>query len=56
MLVAEYRNIETHTVQYQPGTPFATYLIMHELGHLGLILEARRANENQLFTSNRRHE
>lgn len=29
---------------------------MHELGHLDLILEARRANENQLFTSNLRHE
>lgn len=29
ILVAEYRNIDAHTVQYQPGAPFATHLIMH---------------------------
>ncbi|MCB0553455.1 MAG: tetratricopeptide repeat protein [Phaeodactylibacter sp.] len=52
LLVAEYRHIDTHTVQFKPGQPYATHLIMHELGHLDLILEARQARENQLFVSN----
>lgn len=52
---AENYNRETHTVKYKPNYPAVEHLIMHELVHLDLVIQARKENLNQLFTSTQNH-
>jgi len=50
--IAEVHNREHHLVRYKPDRMAVEHLIMHELGHLELVLEAREINANKLFTTN----
>jgi len=52
---AENHNRENHTIRFKPGYPAIEHLIMHELVHLDLAIQARKANENQLFVSTQKH-
>jgi tetratricopeptide (TPR) repeat protein len=47
--LAENYNREKHILRYKPNYPTVQHLIMHELMHLELVLEARKKNLNQLF-------
>jgi Tfp pilus assembly protein PilF len=47
--VAEYKKRDVHRVLYKPEYSAVAHLIMHELIHLELIIEARAIDENQLF-------
>jgi tetratricopeptide (TPR) repeat protein len=49
--IAENYDRDYHLVSYRPDSPRIEHLICHELTHLKFILQAREANENQLFTS-----
>lgn len=49
--IAENYGRDFHLVSYRPDSPRVEHLICHELTHLKFILEARKVNENQLFTS-----
>jgi tetratricopeptide (TPR) repeat protein len=42
-------------VKYNPNFPAYQHLILHELVHLELMLEARSTNENKLFTTTNKH-
>jgi tetratricopeptide (TPR) repeat protein len=53
--VAENYNREKHQIKYKPNTPAFEHLIMHELVHLDLIIQARKENINQLFISNQKY-
>lgn len=52
---AEVYNRDFHLIKYKPTYPAVSHLILHELVHLELADEARRLEENQLFTSNQTH-
>jgi hypothetical protein len=52
---AENYEREVHTVRYKPSYPAVEHLIMHELVHLDLVIQARKENLNQLFISNQSH-
>ncbi len=52
---AEYYGREKHLVKYKPDYPAVEHLIMHELLHLALVIEARAADANLLFTSTQEH-
>lgn len=52
MELAENYNRPNHAVRIKPGVPAGEHLVMHELFHLKLIIDARKAEVNQLFTSN----
>lgn len=54
--VAENYDRDYHFVRYKPNAPAVAHLVMHELMHLELILEARSTNENELFITSRKHE
>jgi tetratricopeptide (TPR) repeat protein len=49
---AENYNRNYHLVKYKSDYPAVEHLIMHELHHLELVVEARKEKENQLFTTN----
>lgn len=49
---AEVYNKDFHLVKYKPNYESVTHLILHELEHLELVLEARSVEENFLFTTN----
>ena len=49
--LAENFNRATHTVRYQPNFAGVEHLILHELSHLKLIIDARNEGINQLFIS-----
>jgi tetratricopeptide (TPR) repeat protein len=49
---AENHNREFHLVKFKPDYDSATHLILHELMHLELVIEARSVEENMLFTTN----
>jgi len=49
---AETHRKESHTVRYKESYPAVEHLIMHEMVHLDYVLQARKENVNQLFTSN----
>jgi tetratricopeptide (TPR) repeat protein len=44
-----------HLVKYKPSYPAVEHLIMHELVHLDFVIEARKADLNQLFISTQNH-
>ena len=48
---AENYDRETHLVKYKPSYPAVEHLIMHELVHLDFVIQARKAELNQLFIS-----
>lgn len=52
---AENYERENHLVKYKPSYPAVEHLIMHELVHLDLVLQARKLDLNQLFTSTQSH-
>jgi len=49
--LAENYNRPKHIVRYKESYPAVDHLIMHELGHLDLVNEARKKKVNQLFVS-----
>ena len=49
---AENYDRPNHLVRYKPGYPAVEHLIMHELVHLDLVIQARKEKINQLFVSN----
>src|SRR5690606_888420 len=49
---AEVYNKDHHLIKYKPSYDAVSHLILHELMHLELVLEARNAEENLLFTTN----
>jgi len=51
---AENYNRDVHLIKYKSQYPAVTHLIMHELVHYDLVLQARDAGENinKLFTAN----
>jgi tetratricopeptide (TPR) repeat protein len=52
---AENYDRESHIVKYKPSYPAVEHLIMHELVHLDFVIDARKADVNQLFISNQHH-
>lgn len=52
---AENYNRPKHLVKYKPSYPAVEHLIMHELVHLDFVIEARKAELNQLFVSTQPH-
>lgn len=48
---AENYNRDFHLVKYKPSRKAVAHLVMHELVHLELVLDARESNDNLLFTS-----
>ncbi len=52
---AENYDRETHIVRYKPKYAAVEHLIMHELVHLDFVIEARKVDLNQLFTSTQQH-
>ncbi|HLW15351.1 MAG TPA: tetratricopeptide repeat protein [Flavobacteriaceae bacterium] len=49
---AENYDREFHLVKYKSSYPAVEHLVMHELMHLELVIEARSIEENQLFITN----
>lgn len=49
--IAEYRGNPNHTIRYKRTNSGYSHLVFHELTHLELIDEARKENENYLFTT-----
>lgn len=52
---AEYYGREKHIVKYKPDYPAVEHLMMHELLHLSLVIEARAEDANLVFTSTQEH-
>ena len=52
---AETYNREKHVLRYKPDYPATEHLQMHELCHLYLVIQARKAGRNHLFTSTQKH-
>lgn len=52
MEFAENYDRPKHVVRYKPAYPAVEHLIMHELVHLDLVIQARKKKLNQLFVSN----
>ncbi|WP_291102927.1 MULTISPECIES: tetratricopeptide repeat protein [unclassified Flavobacterium] len=44
-----------HLIRFKPNYPAVEHLIMHELVHLDFVIQARKAELNQLFTSTQQH-
>lgn len=55
LIIAEYQNKPTHQVVYREQNKYLPHLMLHELHHLKLVNEARKADENKLFTSSPRN-
>lgn len=53
-LAENYNRVE-HIVRYNPTFPAIEHLIIHELMHLELVIEARKEAVNLLFTSTQEH-
>lgn len=49
---AEVYNKDHHLIKYKPSYDAVSHLVLHELMHLELVLEARNAEGNMLFTTN----
>jgi len=54
--IAEYRGNTNHTIRYKKTSAGYAHLVMHELTHLELIEEARKEQENYLFTATLQNE
>ena len=54
--VAEYHDKDHHLVEYKSDFTAIEHLVMHELVHLDFILQARKDEVNELFTSNQSHD
>ena len=54
--VAEYHKKDHHLIEYKPNFTAVEHLVMHELVHLDFILQARKDEVNELFTSNQTHD
>lgn len=54
MEFAENYDRDEHTIRYKPNYPANEHLMAHELVHLDLVIQARKAGANQLFTSNQK--
>lgn len=52
---AENYNTAKHTVKFKSNYPAIEHLIMHELVHLKLVIDARANNINKLFISHSKH-
>lgn len=52
---AENYDRDAHVVRFKPNYPSVGHLIMHELVHLDLVIQARKDDLNQLFISNQTH-
>jgi Flp pilus assembly protein TadD len=52
---AENYDREKHIIKYKPNYPAIEHLVMHELVHLDFVIEARKAEVNQLFISTQNH-
>ncbi|MBL7961761.1 tetratricopeptide repeat protein, partial [bacterium] len=52
---AEYYGREKHTIKFKPDYPAVEHLMMHELLHLALVIEARAEDANLVFTSTQEH-
>ena len=52
---AENYQRDVHIVRFKSSYPAVEHLIMHELVHLDLVIQARKENLNQLFVSNQEH-
>lgn len=52
---AENYQRDHHTIRYKSQYPAREHLMMHELVHLYLVIEARKESANQLFLSNQDH-
>jgi len=52
---AENYDRDKHIIKFKPGQPAKEHLVMHELVHLDLVIEARKENINQLFISTQEH-
>lgn len=52
---AENYGRDKHVIRYKPGYPAVDHLIMHELSHLRLVIEARKTDQNLLFTATQEH-
>ncbi len=48
---AENYNRNQHLVRYKPNYPAVAHLIVHEMVHLDLVIQARKAGLNQLFVA-----
>lgn len=55
MEFAENYKRTKHIVKYKDSSPYKAHLIMHELKHLDLVIEARNDENNLLFTSTQQH-
>lgn len=53
--LAENYNRAKHVVKYKPDKLAVEHLVMHELVHLNLVIEARKGGFNQLFVSTDYH-
>lgn len=53
--LAENYNRKNHVIRYKPNYPAGEHLMMHELVHLELIIEARKDDLNLLFISTQEH-
>jgi tetratricopeptide (TPR) repeat protein len=54
--IAEYHNKDHHQLLYKNTDITVQHLILHELYHLKLVVDARQANSNMLFTSYKKHQ
>jgi hypothetical protein len=52
---AENYDRKKHVVKYKETNPSFPHLIMHELVHLEFVLDAKKAENNLLFTSTQQH-
>ena len=52
---AENHNRENHIIKYKSNHPGIEHLIMHELVHLDLVIQARKEQMNQLFVMTDAH-
>lgn len=52
---AENYQREKHLIKYKPEAKGVAHLIMHELVHLDLVIEARKNEVNELFISNQQN-
>ena len=54
--LAENHGRDFHYIRYKPGSPAVAHLLLHELMHLELVVEARATGENELFITSKNHE